>query len=105
MHIKAPISLFEGEKIVVTPGLVELGDSEYAENVAFGANIAKVANKVIIVNKTNEQAITTGLLKSGFDEKNILKVETLNNAKQKLEEMLTGNEVVLFENDLPDNYI
>ncbi len=99
------LALFEGEKIVVTPGLVELGDSEYAENVAFGANIAKVANKVIIVNKTNEQAITTGLLKSGFDEKNILKVETLNNAKQKLEEMLTGNEVVLFENDLPDNYI
>lgn len=99
------LALFEGTKIVVTPGLVELGDKEYEENVVFGENIAKVANKVIIVNKVNKQAITTGLLKSGFDENNIIEVETLNDAKQKLEEMLEGGEVVLFENDLPDNYI
>ena len=99
------LALFEGEKIVVTPGLVELGDSEYAENVAFGESIAKVANKVIIVNKTNQQALMTGLLKSGFDENNILEVETLNDAKQKLKDILSGGEIVLFENDLPDNYI
>ena len=99
------LALFEGEKIVVTPGLVELGDSEYSENVAFGEKIAKVANKVIIVNKTNKQALSTGLIKSGFDEKNILQVETLNDAKAKLKDILVGGEVVLFENDLPDNYI
>ena len=99
------LALFEGEKIVVTPGLVELGDSEYSENVAFGEKIAKVANKVIIVNKTNQQALSTGLIKSGFDEKNILQVETLNDAKAKLKDILVGGEVVLFENDLPDNYI
>ena len=99
------LSLFSGNKIVVTPGLVELGNIEYKENQNFGEKIAKVANKVIIVNKVNRQAITEGLLKGGFDEQNIILADTLDMAKAKIKDMLTGNDVVLFENDLPDNYI
>lgn len=99
------LALFEGEKIVVTPGLVELGEKEYVENENFGSKIATVASKVIIVNQTNKQAITNGLIKNGFNIDNIFTVDSLNDAKIKLKEILNGGEVILFENDLPDNYI
>ena len=99
------LSLFSGNKIVVSPGLVELGNMEYTENQKFGEKIAKVANKVIVVNKTNRKAIIEGLQKGGFDENNIILAESLDEAKTKIKEILTGDDVVLFENDLPDNYI
>lgn len=99
------LGLFDGDKIVVTPGLVELGDAEFKENENFGYKMSQVASKVIIVNLTNKEAITSGLVKGGFDLKNIIFVESLNEAKQKLKEIVKIGDVILFENDLPDNYI
>lgn len=99
------LSMFPGEKIVVTPGLVELGDSEFDANVMLGKQISKVASKVIIVNETNKVALTSGLKDQNFDEKNIFTVENLDLAKDKLKEFAKQGDVILFENDLPDNYI
>ena len=99
------LSLFSGDKIIVTPGLVELGDEEYKENENFGYKMSQVASKVIIVNLTNKQAITSGLIKGGFDLQNIISVESLNEAKLKLKEIVKTGDVILFENDLPDNYV
>ncbi len=99
------LALFQGNKIVVTPGLVELGNKEYEENQKFGERISKVANKVIIVNKVNKQAITEGLLIGDFNQDDILFADTLSDAKKLIKDIVTGNDVVLFENDLPDNYI
>ena len=99
------LALFKNSnKIIVTPGIVEMGNIEYEVNVEFGKNIAKVCDKVIIVNKVNLDAIKQGLLESGFDEKNILEAENLNVATLLLPTITKPNDVVLFENDLPDNY-
>ena len=101
------LGLFEGKtKICVTPGLVEMGSEEKRANIEFGERLSTVCDYVIIVNKVNEESILTGLLKSGFDENKIFKVENLGYAKIKLKEIMKDNEkyVVLFENDLPDNY-
>ena len=99
------LALFKNSnKIIVTPGIVEMGNIEYEVNVEFGKNIAKVCDKVIIVNKVNLDAIKQGLLESGFDEKNILEAENLNVATSLLPTITKPNNVVLFENDLPDNY-
>ena len=99
------LSMFSGEKIVVTPGLVELGDSEYDANVALGQEIAKVANKAVIVNMANKQALLDGLKSKNFDENNIICVDSLDIAKDKLKQLAKAGDVILFENDLPDNYI
>ena len=93
------------EKIVVTPGLVELGNKENEENKKFGEELSKVANKVIIVNKVNFESIKQGLISGGFLEDNIYQAETLEKAKLLMKDFLKSNDVVLFENDLPDNYI
>ena len=66
------LKLFEkGNKIVVTPGLVELGSKEKEENISFGKNLSKIANFVIIVNKTNQDSIK-GLFEEIFMKKYFL---------------------------------
>ena len=99
------LKLFDGEKIVVTPGLVELGEEEYNANVNLGYQISQVAQKVIIVNTINQKAIEEGLRKGNFDAKNILMCETLDDAKEELKKIVSVGSVILFENDLPDNYL
>ncbi len=100
------LKLFESEqKIIVTPGLVELGTLERKENVNFGKNIAKVADYVIIVNKTNNEAIQEGLISENFPEEKIFFANTIIEAKLQLKKLAKRGDVVLFENDLPDNYI
>ena len=59
---------FPGRKIVVTPGLVELGDAEAAENEAFGRAMAGAVDIAILVAR-NAGAMKKGLLAAGFDEK------------------------------------
>lgn len=99
------LALFKDrEKIVATPGLVELGKEQKEANITFGEQIAQVANKVIIINKVNLDAIKTGLLNKGFDTKNIYEVDSLFVAKNILKDILKQDNIVLIENDLPDNY-
>lgn len=99
------LNLFTGgKKVIITPGIVEMGDKEYQANVDFGKDIAKVCDKVIIVNEVNKVAILDGLKQSNFDEKNIFTAENLSLATNMLSELTDVGDVVLFENDLPDNY-
>lgn len=99
------LNLFEkGNKIIVTPGLVELGIKEKEENINFGKNLSKVADYVIIVNKTNQESIKQGLLEENFNKENIFCVNTIIEAKLKLKEIAKKGDTILFENDLPDNY-
>lgn len=99
------LKLFKNNrKIVITPGLVELGQMEKEENINFGKNIASVADIVIVVNKTNMEYIKEGLISENFPEENILFVSSLIEGRIKLKEIAQKGDVILFENDLPDNY-
>lgn len=98
------LSKFEGEKFVITPGLVELGTEQFNSNFEFGKNLASVANFVIIDSPINYDAISSGLIFAGFNEKNIIQVANLNLAVEMLAKLAKQGDVVLFENDLPDNY-
>jgi len=96
---------FSGRKIVITPGLVELGLKEQDENITFGKKIADVADKVIIVNMVNFEALKKGLCSKKFKEENIYQAESLDKAKILMRDFVKPGDVILFENDLPDNYI
>ena len=95
---------FKGRKIVLTPGLVELGKIENLVNFEFGKTLAKHADKVIVVGKHNAEMIIKGLIESGMDRENIKFAKNLNKGNEILNEMLEEGDIVLFENDLPDNY-
>lgn len=98
------LSKFEGKKIVITPGLVELGAEQSQVNFKLGAMIADVADELIIMNKVNKNEILSGAISHGFDRKCIHTAETRKKQKEILEGLTESGCVILFENDLPDNY-
>lgn len=94
----------DGRKIIVTPGMVELGAMEEEANRKFGENIGKECDYAILVGKERTKPIYEGLMKSSFNESNIFIVNTLDEATACIQKIGRPNDVVLFENDLPDNY-
>ncbi|MBR2391162.1 MAG: hypothetical protein IKB06_01550 [Clostridia bacterium] len=98
------LSKFAGSKFVITPGLVELGDEQYNSNFEFGKNMAEVCDYVIVDYASNFKAISEGLKSANFDENKIIQVANLTQAVELLNKLAKKDDVVLFENDLPDNY-
>ncbi len=100
------LALFEGAvKILVTPGMVELGEKEDEYNMQFGAQAANVCDYIILVGDKNSASIKKGAEDAGFDPEKIFVKSTLNEATALMYELDAGREkVILLENDLPDNY-
>lgn len=96
------LGCFEGRKIIVTPGIVELGELEADANREFGRRIAAVCDLAILVGRRAKQ-IKAGAEEAGMPEENIKTVASLAEARELLAEE-SGKAAVLFENDLPDNY-
>lgn len=95
-----------GLKIVVTPGMIELGDLEYEENKKFGKHIAKVADIVILVGEKITKAIKEGLLEEGFDKEKIHVINDVKDSYKMIQEIKSDKDIyALYENDLPDTYV
>lgn len=92
---------FEGKKIVVSPGIVELGKQQETVNFNVGKEVAKVADVFVIMNQTNKKALFNGAKAGGLIE--IYFANTRTEQKEILKKILQKGDVVLFENDLPDN--
>ena len=99
------LDMFGGRKIIVTPGLVELGVQEGLANFELGKLMAKHADMVIVIGKHNAVMLINGLVEGGMSKENIRFAKTLNKGNEELNAIMQKGDVVLFENDLPDNYI
>ena len=95
---------FPGKRIIITPGMVELGNREEELNREFGEKMACSCDFAILVGKKRSNAIQSGLENGGFAKEKILIVNSLDEAAGKLREIVSPGDTVLFENDLPDNY-
>lgn len=93
------------QKIVMTPGLVELGEREAEENRLFAQSIAQVADGVIIIGEYAKDYLLKGLDVANFPRKNIHLVTSTYQGLNLLSKIAKPNAVVLLENDLPDQYI
>jgi UDP-N-acetylmuramoyl-tripeptide--D-alanyl-D-alanine ligase len=92
-----------GRKVVVTPGMIELGPLQFEANKAFGEKAAQVADTLIVVARSNRDAILAGAANvNGAAE--VITVDSLEQASARLATLLRSGDVVLFENDLPDQY-
>ena len=100
------LSYFDGFRIIVTPGMVELGDKQDLLNEEFGSNAAAVVDYAILVGHEQARPIKRGLLEVGFDEEKIFVAGSINEALSKAYSVNTGGKkrIILLENDLPDNY-
>jgi UDP-N-acetylmuramoyl-tripeptide--D-alanyl-D-alanine ligase len=91
-------------RILVTPGMVELGDEEEALNERFGRQAAEVCDQVILVGPERTKSIARGLRAGGFGDDAITVVRDIGGATQALAGLTRAGDVILFENDLPDMY-
>ena len=95
---------FPVRRIIVTPGMVELGVREYEMNREFGAAMAGCCDTAVLVGRKRSEAIAEGLRQNGAAEESIRIVASLEEATALLAEISGPGDTVLFENDLPDNY-
>ena len=95
---------FEGRRIIITPGMVELGDGEDDFNHEFGLMMADCVDVAILVGKKHTSPIAKGLKEAGFPKENLYVVSSLDEATAILRQIGHPGDVALFENDLPDNY-
>ena len=98
------LDTFKGRKIVLTPGLVELGKMENVANLEFGKMLASHADLVIVIGHHNAEMLINGLIEGGMNKENIKFAKNLNKGNALLNQIMKEGDVVLFENDLPDNY-
>lgn len=92
------------QKIVITPGLVELGEQSEVENKLLGQEIAKVADLVIVVGDFARDWIKQGLVQAEYP---VDKTHFLASTAKALDFVYANAQkdaVILIENDLPDQY-
>lgn len=92
------------KKILITPGLVELGEEEAKANKSFGNHIASRADIAILIGKERTKEIYEGIVEKRGADKDLHVVNSLNEAQEILKTIVAPGDVVLFENDLPDTY-
>jgi UDP-N-acetylmuramoyl-tripeptide--D-alanyl-D-alanine ligase len=92
------------KKIIVTPGMIELADEEYAYNKELGKQIAAVCDYVVLVGPKQTIPIQDGLKEAAYPEAKIYIAKNLTDAIQHLKGITQAGDVVLYENDLPDTY-
>ena len=94
-----------GNRIIITPGMIELGSKQHELNAQFGKKIAQCADIAIVVGEYNREAI-----KDGIDSENLLNsnnvhyVDTFADAQTLLRTLCRAGDTVLYENDLPDTF-
>lgn len=98
------LSMMPGKKIIVTPGMIELGEKQYELNKEFGRQIATVCDEVILVGEKQTKPIMDGIREKNYD---MNKVYIINNVKEAyilLNKLKDGPTYALFENDLLDTF-
>jgi UDP-N-acetylmuramoyl-tripeptide--D-alanyl-D-alanine ligase len=96
---------FEGnQKIIITPGMIELGAKEYELNFEFGIHIAKNCDLVFLVGASRTKPIQEGLKSVNFPDDKLYVCKNLQEANDKVKTLMKAGDVVLYENDLPDTF-
>jgi UDP-N-acetylmuramoyl-tripeptide--D-alanyl-D-alanine ligase len=99
------LSMFDMLKIVITPGMVELGEKQSSLNREFGRQIAKVADYTILVGKNQTIPIQEGIRAENYDEEKLFIVDDIKEALDIAYKLKSEKQkAILLENDLPDNY-
>lgn len=93
-----------GKRIVITPGMIELGDKQFEYNEAFGKHMASCCDIAMVVGNYNREAILKGLKDGNIDESRIMVVDSFAEAQEKLKSILSPGDFILYENDLPDTF-
>ncbi len=94
----------DGRRIVVTPGMIELGARQEHHNRELGRHMASSCDIAVVVGEYNREAIMAGLRDGGFDPSNIYTARDFNDASRYVSGVMRTGDTILYENDLPDTF-
>ncbi|MEA4920508.1 MAG: UDP-N-acetylmuramoyl-tripeptide--D-alanyl-D-alanine ligase [Clostridiaceae bacterium] len=98
------LSMCEGmTRIMVTPGMVELGELESRLNYEMGTYAASCCDYAVLVDKKRGADIKSGLIEGGFPEEKIFFTDSLEKGLN-YTKSIAGSKMILLLNDLPDHY-
>jgi UDP-N-acetylmuramoyl-tripeptide--D-alanyl-D-alanine ligase len=89
------------KRVVVTPGMIELGRRQSEENRAFARDAGAVATHLVVVGRTNREALLDGAYDGDVE---VIKVRNREDATAWVRQNLGPGDAVLYENDLPDHF-
>jgi UDP-N-acetylmuramoyl-tripeptide--D-alanyl-D-alanine ligase len=87
-----------GRRVVVTPGLIELGDEQYGANMELGRRAATMGATLAAVGRTNVKPLQVGFVGP------LQRFNTRDEAVSWVRSTLVTGDGVLYLNDLPDHY-
>ena len=90
-----------GKRVVVTPGLVEMGPRRRVENRKLGRAASEVATHLLVVGRTNRRHLLAGATEGNAA---VLVLENRMQAVRWARANLDRGDTILYENDLPDHY-
>lgn len=93
------------KRILITPGIVELGDKANEINKQLGTIAAKNSDYIILVGAKQAVPILEGIVSENYPQDQVYTATNLDDALNKMNQIIDSNSVVLLENDLPDNYL
>ena len=92
------------QRIIITPGLVELGKEAGKENQNLAKTAAEIVDQFIIVGENAKKDLLVGLKAARFPKEKIHPVNSTKEGINLLAQISKPNAAVLLENDLPDQY-
>lgn len=99
------LGMFNGLRILVTPGMVELGAEQDHANYQFGVDAVKYCDYIVLVGHKTTESIKRGAESAGLAPEKLYVAENLQDAMDYVYGIPTDKKkIVLLENDLPDNY-
>lgn len=99
------LKAIEGQrKIIITPGMIELGEKQEHYNSLLGEQIAETCDYAILVGKNITLPIMKGLKNKNYPDNQIYVAQNFKDAVNHLSGMTKAGDVLLYENDLPDTY-
>ncbi len=94
-----------GRRIIVTPGMIELGKQQAEENRKFGKTIGEAdLDLVILVGNRQTKPIQQGITQTDLHPEKVRIVKSLFKANELIREFARPGDVILYENDLPDSF-
>jgi UDP-N-acetylmuramoyl-tripeptide--D-alanyl-D-alanine ligase len=90
-----------GNKYLITPGMVELGSEQFSQNYEFAFNASSIISEALVVGYTNRGSLMLGFEDGGVPVKFFRNREL---AVSYLNSVINEDDAVLFENDLPDHH-
>lgn len=93
-----------GKRIIITPGMIELGDKQDHYNTLLGQHISNNVDIAIIVGQYNRDSLLAGLAQGSIDRSAVHAVDTFDDAQRLAMTLATAGDTILYENDLPDTF-